>query len=164
MNNSFAQKYGTIAGIGTILFLLLFYFIDQRIMLKWSVYWAPIVLYVMAMVWAVKNHKEAQGDQITFKEGLSTAFLTFLIANLFFHIFNYVLFKYVDPDLVSLQKEISMDLFNTTLKGEQYEEMKAQMEEADFSPSLSKSLYAFAKGAIGGFILSLLVAGLMRNR
>jgi len=164
MSNSFAQKYGTLAGIGTILFLLLFYFIDQRAMLGWSVYWAPIVLYMMAMVWAVKSQKEAHGDQLTFKEGLSTAFLTFLIANLFFHIFNYVLFKFMDPDLVALQKEISMELFDTTLVGEQYEEMKAQMEEADFSPSLSKSLYGFAKGAIGGFILSLLVAGLMRNR
>ncbi|MFQ5448936.1 MAG: hypothetical protein ACE5FF_18575, partial [Saprospiraceae bacterium] len=74
-----AVKYGIIAGIGTVLYLLVFYFIDSALILKPLVYWSTLIIAVIGLAAAVSKKRSENGGHITRKEAMKTAFLVFVI-------------------------------------------------------------------------------------
>jgi len=160
-------KYGILGGIGIILYMLLFFMIDKKMMLSPWVYWAGMIVYIVAMFKSIFALKEAKGGEITAQEGMKEAFTCFLVANLLFYTFYMVLFNWISPEMVDLQKNMSLELLNSTesfYPPEKFVEMKESMEAADFRVTLGGSLFGLAKGAIGGFILSFLMGRLIRNK
>ncbi len=160
---TFGIKYGIIAGVGTILYMLLFYFIDQRMMLGPWVYRSTLLIYVIMMFMAVFAARKSGDGLIDIKEAIRIAFQTFIVANVLFYVFYYLLFNMFDPELVTLQKEMMME-FQEEYKDLEMAEQLKDMTEADLAFTLGKAIFSFAKDAITGFIFSLLIAGIARNK
>jgi len=97
---------------------------------------------------------------------LRTAFLTFAITSLIFYVFNYLLFNFLDPDLAEVQKEILVEQMGKMAGRLQFSELKDQIEEfakQDFRITIRNTMMSLAQSLIGGFVLSLAVAGLMKR-
>ena len=161
--NTFSKKYGALAGVFVVLYFVLFYLIDKTTMLGMTAYWSSLIIYLGFMSKACLDERASHGGLLTFKDALRTAFVTFLIANLFFHVFNYILFKYVDPGLIETQMEMAKKIYLQFMDEAQAKKMIKEMSKNRFEMSLANVIFEYAKGAIGGFILSLLVAVLIRR-
>ena len=157
-----ARNYGVLAGVVTIALMLLVYQFDKATMLSRLVYWPSLIIYIAFMYKACLEERKSHGGFLTFQDGLRTAFGTFLIANLIFYVFYYVMFNYVDPGLVSIQAETFRAYADAMEPGQAKDMMKA-IEKQGFEVTLSSAMLGFAKGAIGGFLLSLIIGGLTKR-
>lgn len=157
---AFGLKYGAITGIATIFYMLAFYLIGQKVMLHHLVFWSTIIIYLIGMFTAVFTARKKVGG-IEFKSGLRIAFQTFIVANVFWYIFYYAMLNWIDPELITLQKEMMEANFQLN---QQNEEQLKMLRESNFDFTIRDALFSFAKDAITGFILSLLIAGITRNK
>jgi len=161
MNGSL--KYGLLAGGVTILYLLVFYFIDPRIMLSSWVLWSSMVIYVTFMVLACRRRQVERDGKIDFKEALQSAFLVFVVANVAYYLFYYLMFSVFDPGLAAIQREImleNLENLGSVLDEQQREEMLRNLQEQDLDVRPFDLLLSFGQGLIGGFIIALVIAGL----
>lgn len=159
----YAIRYGIIAGVITILYFLVFYFWDKPLMFNGGVVWSTIILYFLGMLFAARETRKVR-EFITFREALSVAFVAYLVANLFYYDFIYILFNFVDPSLPELQKQVGLEALRNTGMGDMIADEIKMIEETEPSFSLLQAIAQYLQSAIFGFILSLLVAGLTRNK
>ncbi len=145
-----AVKYGIITGIAIVLYLFVFHQINRELLLNPMVYWSPIIVSVVAMTLVVKKVRSDNNGKIAQREALKLAFLTYVLAYLFFTVFIYVLFNYLDPGLVELQKKAMLGAGR-------------KIEGLDFTMTLGKVLFQYAYMLIPGFFLSYMVANFMKK-
>ncbi len=142
-------KWGLIAGALTVAWLLVFYFIDPALMLRPWVLLATYVFYLVAMYRAAAPERSAE-----LKDYLRPAFLTFVIANLVYYAFNYVMFAHFAPTLIELQ---AAEL-----------EAAGRLGEIGGRDALVVTLGATAlsyfSSLLGGFLLAGALALALRNR
>lgn len=164
MNSNSVLKYGLLAGTASAAYLLIFYFINPKVMLSGWVYWTSWLLFFGFMYWAGRQKREAEGMQLNLKDGLRTLFSVFIIADIIYYIFYYLLFNVIDPDLHLVAKEIRLDSFEQIkAQGidkygeESIDSLIKKASEQDYSISLTKLIVPFAYGVIAGFGASLLI-------
>lgn len=145
-----AVKYGIITGTAIVLYLFVFHLINRELLMNPLVYWSPILVSVVAMRMVVKRERDANNGKITQREALKHAFLTYVIAYLFFSIFIFALFNFIDPGLIELQKKAMLDAGR-------------KIEGLDFTMSFGKVLFQYAYMLIPGFFLSYMVASIMKK-
>lgn len=145
-----AVKYGIIAGTAIVLYLLVFHQTDRELLLHPLVYWSPVLVSVIAMTLTVKKVRAANDGRITQKDALKQAFLTYVLASLFFSVFIFVLFNFIDPDLIELQKKSML-------------EAGRKIDGLDFKMTLGKIFFQYAYMLIPGFFLSFMVASFMKK-
>ena len=143
-----------------MLYFLLFYFLDKPSMVKMWVAASSLIIYTVFMAKAVNDQRALQEDIISFREAISVAFLTFIIANAVYCVFYFFIMK-SDPELVETLKQTSIEFYQWILQDQNPEEIKKSFD--GFEVNFSTVLLSFARGAINGFILSLLIAGTMRR-
>lgn len=136
------------AGVLTVGYFLLFYFINRALLLNPWVWWGSLTIYLVFMFRVVQ-----QLDTTAFRQSLQGAFLVFVIANAIFYLFYYLLFSVFDPGLVDLQGEL--------LEGNPLWE--GGNTELDLSVTMGRVIFSFAYSLIGGFILALLVSAVARK-
>ncbi len=145
-----AVKYGIITGMAIVLYLFVFHLTDPKLALNPLVYWSPILVSLVAMTMVVKKERDANNGKIEQRTALRHAFLTYVIAYLFFTIFIYLLFNFIDPSLVDLQKKAMLDAGR-------------KIEGLDFTMTIGKVLFQYAYMLIPGFFLSYMVASFMKK-
>jgi magnesium-transporting ATPase (P-type) len=159
-----SKKYGLLAGLATVGYFLLFYVIDRSLFLDWKVYWSSLLIYVFCMYRAcVATRSKNENEVLSFPDGFRISFQTFIIANGIFYLFYYILFNFVDPGLVDLQKELAQQLYLDVMGEEKAKPMIEAMNKEGFEMNLRTILWEFVKGAIAGAALSLVVAGAVRQ-
>jgi membrane associated rhomboid family serine protease len=146
-------KYGIMAGLAVVGYFLLFYSINKTTMLGPSVQLPSYLVYFGFMFWAAKPYYNSD-----FKGILKVAFGVFVIANLFYYAFDFYLFNYMDKSLIDLQKDIMLDYFEGAAKSVEEASLRTQNIQSGDYHSLKSLIYAYAKGAIGGFGMAILVA------
>lgn len=149
MKNKTALLYGLFAGLITILYFILFYTINPRLMLGSLVWWSSLIFFLVAMVMAIKKSDQTLG----LRAALQTAFLVFIVANFLFYTFFYLLFGVFDPELVEVQKE----MMKTNPAAAE------QLRSKDFSVTLSGTFFNYLYSLIGGFVLALGIAAVMKG-
>lgn len=160
MDRKISLKYGQIAGGSVVLYFLLFYLLDKEIMLKIWVAASSMLIYLFFMAKAVNDQRKLQENIISFREAISVAFLTLIIANVTYYIFYFIIMK-SDPELVVFLKQNYIDYYQIMLRDQNPAEIEKNFE--GFEVNLSFVLLRFAQGAIIGFVLSLIIAGTMRR-
>ena len=160
MDRKISLKYGQLAGGSVVLYFLLFYFLDKESMLKMWVAVSSLLIYAFFMARAVGDQRKLQDEIISFREAISVAFLTFIVANVIYYIFFYFIIKY-NPELVEVLKQSAVDFYQKILNNQDPAEIAKSFE--GYEVNFSSILLGFARGAIGGFILSMLIAGTMRR-
>jgi hypothetical protein len=97
-------RNGVYAGVGQILVMFLFYFIDPSLMISWSsMVGYVVVIYFMRQ--AAKEQRLDNGGFITLNGGFRSSWLTFVLAQTMVTIFSYLLMNYIDPSLLDVMKE-----------------------------------------------------------
>jgi hypothetical protein len=148
MKNKEGLINGLAAGGLTVGFFLLFYFTDRALILNPWVWWGSLVIYLVFMFRTVRRTTAS-----SFRESLSSAFLTFVVANALFYLFYYLLFSVFDPGLVDLQREILAD----------HPMWQDNNSRADLSVTIGRTLFSFVYSLLGGFLLALGVGYVARK-
>jgi len=158
--NSHGLKFGVLAGIGTILILLVSYYIDKRLMLSPSVVWSTTIFYLIGMYMAALEDRKRGGGFISFKDALQTCFIVWMVANAIYHVFIYCHFNYFDPEMLSVQKEMFLEMNEKA--GLLNEKLSTQVAE-ELSYDLKQTITGYIMSLIGGFAISAIIARLIRR-
>jgi Ca2+/Na+ antiporter len=148
--NSKTRTYGILTGAGTVLYLLLFYFVDRSLFLNGGVTWSSLIIYLIFMFKAVREVRDAQGGELEFREALKPAFTVYFIANVIYYSFLYLMFNFFDPELVELQREM-LEAGGIPTDGQNLE------------MSATVTFFAFLQSLIAGFAFSAAVAAILRR-
>ena len=145
-----ATKYGIIAGIGTVLFLLVFYFIDRAYATNPFVSFSTLLIVVLGMVKACTAYRSNNEGSLAKKEALKISFTVAVVSGLFFYSFLYVLFKFMDPGLNQILQDKAV---------------AADPVAADhpFEMTIGNVISGYAFSLIYGFLLSLMVANFVKK-
>jgi hypothetical protein len=150
-------SFGLVAGVGTIAYLLLCYWIDTELLINPVIRhltWLPFVICMILPLVLMRRD-----GSLTFKEGLREAFIVYIIANLCFYVFDYIMLTYVDPSLVDLIAEE----FEKAIDQGWIDLEEGDKEKIDHNPTISSYLLTFAQSLIAGFIVAALLALVFRN-
>jgi len=162
-----AVKYGLIAGIGTVAYFLLFYFLHTEWLFNPFVYWVSLGFY-MALMWrALQEEEQNSGQLLEFREALQSAFLVFVLANFIYYVFYYLLYGLIDPSLIDLQREVmkaSLEQAGGALDEEQKEELLESIKGDQLIPTPGTVFFTFVRSLIGGFILAAGMAAVKSRR
>ena len=152
-------KNGIIAGVAAIGYVLLFYYTKKDLIFSATYTFSSLVIYLIFMYQAVKTLGKED-----FRTVLRTAFSVFILANVVYYAFDYVLFNYIDKSLGNLQKDVMIGYYSAGAKSVQEQnQLQESIQNADFHNFKGIS-FNFAKGAIGGFGLAILISYLIKRR
>ncbi len=164
MKDNFAVKFGMLAGLGTIIFLFLFYWIDKKLILSPEIIWSTMFLYLLGMYMAPIEERKLNEGYLDFKTALRASFIVWIVANAIYHCFNYVLYNFLDPEMLNIQKQYVRDNA-ANLEGlmgeENYELFIANIDNMNYN--FATVLMAYLTALIGGFILAAIIARLVRR-
>jgi len=167
MRSDQALKYGVFAGILTIIYLSGIYLysemsLEKQLMVHPYVTFSRQLIYLFFMFLAIKNNinKEVRS---ALSEYIKPAFVTFLVANLIFYVFYYVMFKHIDTSLMDASLEY-MNKFMPDQKEQGIPGRENPLAEVKSGISLSSTIFAYVREIILGFVLSGLLALIYRRR
>ncbi|MBR9920213.1 MAG: DUF4199 family protein [Bacteroidetes bacterium] len=155
-------RFGLLAGLLTLAYFGLFYFVDKAWMLSPVVYYGSLFIYLWAMYQAIREESKAQQAMLSWKDALRTGFVVFLIANAFFIPF-FVLLHATDPVLEDIQRASLREWYPRIIPKDQLAEQLRQLETADLKMDPKEAVFAYARAAIGGFIMAAFLAILHRR-
>lgn len=168
--NPVVLKYGIMAGVSTVVYLLLFYFIQKPLFLDAKVLWSTLIIYLFFMFKAV-NEIDDIATSIDFKSYIQIAFWVFVIANLIYYPFFHILCNYLDTSLLEIMRSTQIEYLEWTLKQstriEEQQSIRKTIEELkiqDMHLTFSVTLYSLVRSIIGGFLLSVIVAMITSKR
>ena len=154
----YGTRAGLLTGAITVGLFALFHQLNPRWILQPLFYWGSLVIYLLGMLGVCLLEKRNGQGILPFRQALQTAFLTFLIANLLYYLFYYFLFNTIDPHLAELQRQVYLEFYEQNFSGLELQKHLQGLEDKDFSVNAKVLLIGFGQGAIGGFLLSLLIA------
>lgn len=105
--------------------------------------------------------KKAQSED--FKVVLRTAFSVFLVANIVYYAFDFALFNYIDKSLATMQADAAIAYLKPNTLLEDQIKMEENIRSSDIHNAVSL-LKQYVKAAIGGFVLSFLIAYLVKRK
>lgn len=150
--------YGIGAGITTIAYAFLMYSAQKAgFFTIWFVI-SSLAIYGFFMYLAAK--KAILAD---FKVVLRTAFAVFLIANALYYVFDFVLFNYIDKSLAVFQADAAIAYLKPNTPLEEQIRMEENIRSSDIH-NVKSLIQNYLQGAIGGFILAVLVAYLVKRK
>jgi hypothetical protein len=150
--------YGILAGVLAVAFSFLVYTVQKTSFFSMTFYVSTLVIYALAMYLAAK--KAVSED---FKVVLRTAFAVFLIANIFYYVFDFALFNYVDKSLATMQADAAIAYLKPNTPLEEQVRMEENIRSADIH-NVSSLVKQYVKGAIGGFGLAVFVSYLIKRK
>lgn len=149
--------FGFIGGLGTMAYLLLCYWIDRELIINPVIRhltWLPFVV-CMALPLVLIRREQA----LDFKAGLKEAFITYIIANACFYVFDFIMLSYIDPGLL----ELIAEEFDRAVEQGWIKLQPEEQEKMDHTPKFSSYLLTFAQSLIVGFLISAGLAVTFKN-
>ena len=143
--------YGILTGIGTAVYLLIFYKLDRENAINPFVSFGSLLVVVAGMVLASRKLRDLNDGKLTKQEALKASFLVAVISGLFFYGLLYVLFQKIDSGLNELVRQ----------------KMQATAKPGDSIPayemSLGDILMGYGFSLIYGFLLALRVSNFVKK-
>jgi len=164
MKDNHAVKFGVLAGLGTIIFLFLFYWIDKKLILSPEIIWSTMLLYLIGMYMAPIEERKENGGYIDFKTALRSSFIVWLVANAIYHAFNYVLYNFLDSEMLDIQKQFvrdNADQLEGVVGDKNYELFLSNIDQMNYD--FSTVLMAYLTTLIGGFIIAAIIGRMVRR-
>jgi hypothetical protein len=136
-------KNGLLAGVYTIAAFSIVYALNPTWMLHRAWFLGSFLIYIALMFRAALT---SSGE--VFRDVVRPPFVVFIVANLLFHLFYYILFTFIDPGLYDVQLKLLAEAGQLP--------NKADRESLIMTPA--KSLFTYINSLIGGFALSSVIA------
>lgn len=133
-------RYGIVGGLGLIAYLAALYFIDKTLLVEgWEKITWLLLLGLMIAV-AVARRRQEKDAFIPFRPLLQTTYQTFIIAYLMKFFAIYVLFRYVDAELMEMARlaeiQIVIEMRNPDVTDLVFEKQLEAYKTGDFGPRL----------------------------
>ncbi len=154
---------GLIAGLLTVGTYFGIYKIDKTTMLSEVLNWGSLVYYFLAMLTVNLLWKNRQGGVLEFREALKAAFLVFLVANFIYYLFFYWIYN-ADAQLFDIQVLLMKEKALTFPAGSDARKALESMEATSAEIGVGYCVKRYFMGAIYGFILSLILAMLIKQK
>ena len=138
------------------------YYYDRNLFISPLAYYAGLIPMVFCMVLAVMVSKSRDHTAHDFKDVLSIAFTVYVLSALIYWVFYYLLIEKIDPELIVIQKDLAISQALEQYGSEDHPEVR-RLRDVDFSLKWDIFLFTIAQGLLGGFIISALLALLLRD-
>jgi hypothetical protein len=160
--NNIALQNGLITGFLCIIYTLILYLIDIELVLSFWLFVAYSFIVAFKIITANVIRKK-QHNFISFRQGLKYTFMISAISLLMWILFNTILFKYIDRDLITLSKKKAIERtirFMEMAKAPEHEIEKAveKAEQQSYEPSLKFIAMNYAGSCIVGFLYSFVIS------
>lgn len=165
-------KWGLIGGFVAIAIGVALYFTDIPMLFSLKYGILLLIIFGVTGILAGLERKKANGGLINFKEALQPVFTTFVIGSLLSSIFIYVLANFIDPGIIVKMKEAAIKSYESmapmlrtigTPKDE-YDKGLADIRNQDFSVTLSGSFMSYLMGLFQYFVVSAIIALVLRKK
>jgi len=151
--NQHSVKWGAILGLISIIITLIVYLIDITLLAKSAVGIIIFVIYLAALIYAGRDYRSKLGGYMSFGKAFTHAFVVLVIAGFIGMVFNYLLFNFIDPDIVPILVEAQME---NAMKAMEAFGGAGNTEMMDGMADGIKESYTL-KGQAMGFLWSLIV-------
>jgi len=124
------------------------------------------LVYIVAMVLAVRDHRAIQNEIISFAEAFKESLKVYLIAALIATFTMALLFNFIDPDLQEMAIRLTVEKIENArgLLGEEQVEAAIDGIEGQGNPySVQKLLLGYGISAIFGVIISAIIGMIMKK-
>jgi len=169
MKNHFV-KFGIIFGAISIIVQLALYLIDVKLLFNTSIglisaFLVPIIIIVLTL----KAVRQDNNDVLSFGDGFKNGWLAYAVGALIASLFTYVLYNFIDPSIIDIQKEATLEMTSSMMERfgaaqSDIDEAIDKIEETDMSYGIGKVFtgWLFLAG-IFGTLLSLVIAAIMKK-
>lgn len=154
---------GGFAGLLTVATYYGVYGINKASILSELLSWGTLVYYFLAMIIVNLLWKNRQGGVLEFKDALKSAFLVFLVANAIYYLFFFWIYN-ADTQLFDIQVELMKEKALTFPAGSDARKQLESLEGASPEVGAGYCVSRYFMGAIYGFILSLILAMLIKQK
>jgi len=143
-------KYGLIAGVLTVLILMVLYIINRELMINPMVINMTTLFFIAGMFAGGRKEQEGKSHTLSYLESMRVAFGIYVIANVLYYLFIYTFYNYIDPSLV--------DVINQNLA-----DQGQDMEKYEVGYHASILFQNFIVSTLFGFILSMILSVFIRR-
>ncbi len=144
-------RTGAWAGLFSLLGLLGAHRISATAVLHPLVYWSVLLLPAgVGMIVSTRRRRWELDGELSKKEAIRTAFLTFAIAELPFWIGVYLLFNHIDPGLVDAQRAM-------------LEAAGRDVADLDLQMHAGRVFFSYTYLLLPGFLLAYMVGSFIRR-
>ncbi len=159
-SKTIAIKFGIIGGIASVLYSTIVNITGNQG--NKFLGWFALVIVIVNLVFAFRTFKNSNDGLMTLKEGFGIGAITCVISTLLSVCYTYIYTKFIDPDYFEVIKEIQQnELAKQGIPDEQIE-MTMKIMEKFMTPELI-SVTALFMGILGGLILSVIIAAIMKK-
>lgn len=124
--------------------------------------WLPYFFFVFV---GVKNYS-IENPEAEFRDLVREGFVVYLIAQILYYLFYYLLFFELDPTLIELQVEVELRLLEESrgiLGEERADEMMRTLQDAAEKPSPGSLFRQFVPSLLPGFMLAAIYALIVKK-
>lgn len=162
-------KYGAILGLLSIIFYSALYAISTKYLFNQWIGLGTFVVIIITMVMAARHTRQELGGYGSFGQLVAPAFAVMVVAQLLGSIYNYLLYNFIDPSLTETLRNFTSELTYDWMSSfgspdEEIERALDEIENQDFSVTLSSSLWGFASSAILAFMIASVIALILRRK
>ncbi len=162
-------RWGSIAALVGIISFMIPYVLGSTIIFSLWFGFVAILLWLLFMVFAARDFRQQQGGYATFVQLLQTTFLTITIMLVLTNAFNYVFYNFIDPDFantlrIKVAENTQHMMQNFNVPEEEIEKAISDIENQDFSMTLTNIVKSTLKGMAAGFVVSLVVSAVMQRK
>lgn len=159
--NQHPIKWGAILGLISIIITLFVYIVDITLLAKSAVGITIFVVYLGALIYSGRDYRSKLGGYMSFSKAFGHAFAVLVIAGFIGTVFNYLLFNFIDPDIVPILVEAQMEnamkvmeAFSGASNTEMIDEMaEGIMESYTLKGQATSFLWSLIVYAIGALIV-----------
>lgn len=160
-----AIRNGILGGMAAVILSLMFYIFNTKMFFTVAG-WLVIVAYIFFVVKAAREERKLS-DQFSFKDAFRTTLVCYAVASLFYVVFTYVLLNFIDPDLIEVQKQITLETMEkmSGLLGEEGTEAAIdaiENEDLRFTPGRALSTLAFGL-VFPGSLIAAIISAVMKD-
>lgn len=158
-------KYGLLAGLGVIVYTLILYLVDDKMLFGWASM-LGMAIYLGCMYKAGVDERHTNGGFLSWKEALKPTFLTYVLGSLLATVFTYLLFAVIDPGLMDVQNAIAAERIQQMegMIGEEGVEEAMKRLEEQGTMRLSDTMLGYAFMLIFGFIFAAIISAIVQKK
>jgi len=158
--SSVAIRFGLIIGFVSIIYSLILFVTETNTNTTLS--WLGMIIPIVGIVLAYKAFKNENDGYMSYGQGLGIGTLLSAISGILSGLFTYVYVSFIDPTVLSRMREMQvLELEKKGMSDEQIEQAQGMVEK--FSGPGMMLVFAIIGGIVIGFIISLIVAAIMKN-
>lgn len=164
--NNVSLKNGLIGAGISIIISLIIWLINPSLYLKIGS-WLGLLVGLFFIYRTAKESRDLNGGFIELGELFKNTFIMIVIMTLLSSLFAYILYNFIDPNLVELQKQIvteSIEKMGSMMGEDKMNEVLDKMEDQDFSFTIGKLFQGWAVGLLLWAIPCLIFSAIMRKK